>query len=89
MSMLFKRNMETLIAAGEPADREDCYFYPKFNEYVLDEEGNICDIVSNGDPIITKQSAKDSTDINKMLEKAQSHTALAHLMKYPEATYGS
>jgi hypothetical protein len=37
---------------------------------------------------ITKQSFKDSTDINKMLKKAQKQGSLAHLIKYPEAVYG-
>ena len=36
----------------------------------------------------TKQSFKDSTDINKILKKAQGGMSLAHLMKYPEAVYG-
>lgn len=36
----------------------------------------------------TKQAFKDSTDINKMLKKAQQTGSIAHLMKYPEATYG-
>lgn len=37
---------------------------------------------------LTKQSFKDSCDINKMLKKAQTAGSLSHLMKYPEATYG-
>lgn len=37
---------------------------------------------------LTKQSFKDSTDINKMLKKAQKQGSLAHLIKYPEAVYG-
>ncbi len=37
----------------------------------------------------TKQSFKDSTDINKMLKKAQTVGSLAHLQKYPAATYGA
>ncbi len=36
----------------------------------------------------TKQSFKDSTDINKLLAKAQTQGSLSHLMKYPEAMYG-
>mgnify|MGYP002259882746 CR=1 FL=1 len=36
----------------------------------------------------TKQAFKDQTDINKMLKKAQQTGSIAHLMKYPEATYG-
>jgi hypothetical protein len=36
----------------------------------------------------TKQSFKDSTDINKMLNKAQQTGSLAHLNKYPEKVYG-
>lgn len=37
---------------------------------------------------MTKQSFKDSTDINKMLKKAQVTGSMSHLMKYPEAVYG-
>lgn len=37
---------------------------------------------------MTKQAFADSCDINKMLDKAQTTGSLAHLMKYPEATYG-
>lgn len=37
---------------------------------------------------MTKQSFKDSCDINKMLKKAQKQGSLAHLIKYPEAVYG-
>ena len=45
------------------------------------------------DPIVyddgrTKQSFKDSTDINKMLKKAQRTGSIAHLVKYPEEVYG-
>lgn len=36
----------------------------------------------------TKQSFKDSCDINKMLKKAQRTGTIAHLNKYPEAIYG-
>ncbi|AJK28329.1 putative minor capsid protein [Eel River basin pequenovirus] len=36
----------------------------------------------------TKQAFKDSTDINKILKKAQTTGSLAHLQKYPEAVYG-
>ena len=36
----------------------------------------------------TKQSFKDSTDINKMLAKAQREGSIAHLNKYPSAVYG-
>ena len=36
----------------------------------------------------TKQSFKDACDINKILKKAQTHGALSHLQKYPEAVYG-
>ena len=32
----------------------------------------------------TKQSFKDSTDINKILKKAQRTGSIAHLNKYPE-----
>lgn len=44
------------------------------------------DIVYNDG--LTKQAFKDSCDINKMLKKAQKQGSLAHLIKYPEATYG-
>ncbi len=36
----------------------------------------------------TKQAFKDSTDINKMLKKAQQTGSLEHLKKYPELVYG-
>ena len=36
----------------------------------------------------TKQSFKDSTDINKLLAKAQREGSIAHLNKYPSAVYG-
>lgn len=36
----------------------------------------------------TKQSFKDSTDINKILKRAQKQGSLAHVQKYPEAVYG-
>lgn len=36
----------------------------------------------------TKQSFKDSTDINKIIKKAQRTGTISHLYKYPEATYG-
>lgn len=36
----------------------------------------------------TKQAYKDSADINKILKKAATGQSLAHLYKYPEATYG-
>jgi len=36
----------------------------------------------------TKQAFKDQCDINKMLKKAQQTGSIAHLLKYPEATYG-
>lgn len=36
----------------------------------------------------TKQAFKDSTDINKLLSKAQTQGSLSHLMKYPEPVYG-
>ena len=36
----------------------------------------------------TKQAFKDSTDINKILKKAQHTGSIAHLQKYPEAIYG-
>ena len=36
----------------------------------------------------TKQSFKDSTDINKILKKAQKAGSLAHLQKYDKAVYG-
>lgn len=39
-------------------------------------------------PSRTKQSFKDSADINKMLKKAQTHGSIEHLKKYPEAVYG-
>ena len=35
----------------------------------------------------TKQSFKDSCDINKILKKAQGTGSLAHLIKYPEGVY--
>jgi hypothetical protein len=37
---------------------------------------------------MTKQSFKDSTDINKMLKKAQKTGTFSHLIKYPAAVYG-
>ena len=37
---------------------------------------------------MTKQSFKDSADINKIIKKAQVPGALSHLMKYPEPVYG-
>lgn len=45
------------------------------------------------DPIVyndgrTKQSFKDSTDINKILKKAQLSGGLSHAMKYDSAIYG-
>lgn len=36
----------------------------------------------------TKQSFKDSTDINKILKKAAVKGGLSHVQKYPEAVYG-
>jgi hypothetical protein len=36
----------------------------------------------------TKQSFKDECDINKLLKKAAVKGGLAHIQKYPEATYG-
>lgn len=36
----------------------------------------------------TKQSFKDECDINKLLKKAATPNALAHLMKYPAPVYG-
>lgn len=36
----------------------------------------------------TKQSFKDSTDINKILQKAQREGTTAHLDKYPAEVYG-
>ncbi len=36
----------------------------------------------------TKQSFKDSTDINKILKKAQVSGGLSHALKYEEAVYG-
>ena len=36
----------------------------------------------------TKQSFKDSTDINKILKKAQISGGLSHALKYDEAVYG-
>lgn len=36
----------------------------------------------------TKQSFKDSTDINKLLKKAAVKGGLSHVQKYPEAIYG-
>ena len=36
----------------------------------------------------TKQSFKDQCDINKILKKAMRTGSIAHLQKYPEATYG-
>lgn len=38
---------------------------------------------------MTKQSFKDSTDINKMLAKAQKMGSISHLMKYDKAVYGT
>lgn len=37
---------------------------------------------------MTKQAFADQCDINKILKKAARHGSLAHLVKYPEATYG-
>lgn len=37
---------------------------------------------------MTKESYKDSTDINKMLKKAQKAGSLAHIQKYPAPVYG-
>lgn len=39
-------------------------------------------------PSRTKQSFKDSCDINKILSKAQTGLSLSHLLKYPEPVYG-
>lgn len=36
----------------------------------------------------TKQAFKDSTDINKIIKKAQKAGGLAHVQKYDEAAYG-
>ncbi len=36
----------------------------------------------------TKQAFKDSTDINKILKKAQKAGGLAHVLKYDAAVYG-
>lgn len=36
----------------------------------------------------TKQSFKDSADINKILKRAQKEGTISHLQKYPEAVYG-
>ena len=36
----------------------------------------------------TKQAFKDSTDINKILKKAQKGAGLAHALKYDKAVYG-
>ena len=36
----------------------------------------------------TKQSFKDSTDVNKILKKAQRAGGISHVLKYPEAEYG-
>ena len=36
----------------------------------------------------TKQAFKDSTDINKMLAKAQRSGSISHLLKYDKAVYG-
>ncbi len=36
----------------------------------------------------TKQSFKDSTDINKIIKKAQKAGGLAHALKYDKAVYG-
>jgi hypothetical protein len=36
----------------------------------------------------TKQAFKDSTDVNKLLNKAMRSGSISHLIKYPEATYG-
>ena len=37
---------------------------------------------------MTKQSFKDSTDINKIIKKAQTSAGLAHAMKYDKPVYG-
>ena len=36
----------------------------------------------------TKQSFKDETDVNKIIQRAQQIGGLAHVQKYPEAVYG-
>ncbi len=36
----------------------------------------------------TKQAFKDSTDINKILKKAQKTGSLSHALKYTESSYG-
>jgi hypothetical protein len=36
----------------------------------------------------TKQSFKDQTDINKIIQRAQIEGTLSHALKYPAATYG-
>ena len=58
-----------------------------------DEDGNAIEWYDRIPDIVygksmTKQAFKDSTDINKMLKKAQQTGSISHLMKYPEATYG-
>ena len=37
---------------------------------------------------MTKQAFKDSTDINKIIRKAQKQGSLEHALKYPAAVYG-
>ena len=65
-----------LIAdAGLPADisREDALSLQEEKDY------------SDG---MTKQSYADSTDINKILKKAQREGSISHLQKYDKAVYG-
>lgn len=53
-------------------------YYADNGEYFFPEYG----------PGRTKQSFKDQCDINKILKKAQIKGGLAHVQKYPEASYG-
>ena len=36
----------------------------------------------------TKQSFKEETDVNRIIQRAQQVGGLAHVQKYPEAVYG-
>lgn len=57
--------------------------------FMRNEEGELLTQVPKVyDDDRTKQSFKDSTDINKMLKKAQHTGSVSHLLKYPEPIYG-
>ncbi len=56
--------------------------------YVNDEGVRLTEIPIVYDDGRTKQSFKDSTDINKILKKAQLQGGLSHAMKYDAAVYG-